>query len=157
MYDLQEEALTEKRGRSRRVATTDEMDEEEKILAGEEDSSQSTILLKQPKCISGGELKFYQLDGLNWMIRLQENGINGILADEMGLGKTIQTISLLAHLACERGIWGPHLIIVPTSTLLNWEMECKRWCRKYAVFIIRLAMQSKLFIFKSDKSNLFCI
>lgn len=26
----------------------------------------------------------------------------GILADEMGLGKTIQTIALLAHLACER-------------------------------------------------------
>jgi SNF2 family DNA or RNA helicase len=29
--------------------------------------------------------------------------LNGILADEMGLGKTIQTISLLAHLACEKG------------------------------------------------------
>lgn len=28
----------------------------------------------------------YQLEGLNWMIRLTENGINGILADEMGLG-----------------------------------------------------------------------
>jgi hypothetical protein len=28
----------------------------------------------------------YQLEGLNWMIKLQENGINGILADEMGLG-----------------------------------------------------------------------
>lgn len=25
--------------------------------------------------------------------------------------KTIQTISLLAHLACDRGIWGPHLIV----------------------------------------------
>ena len=32
----------------------------------------------------------YQLEGLNWMIRLQENGINGILADEMGLGKLSQ-------------------------------------------------------------------
>jgi hypothetical protein len=31
--------------------------------------------------------RYYQLDGLNWMIRLEENGINGILADEMGLGK----------------------------------------------------------------------
>jgi len=40
----------------------------------------------------------------------------------MGLGKTIQTISLLAHLACEKGIWGPHLIVVPTSVMLNWEM-----------------------------------
>ena len=41
--------------------------------------------------------------------------LNGILADEMGLGKTIQTIALLAHLASEYGIWGPHLVIVPTS------------------------------------------
>ena len=27
-----------------------------------------------------------------------------------------------------RGIWGPHLIVVPTSVMLNWEMECKKWC-----------------------------
>ena len=39
----------------------------------------------------------------------------------MGLGKTIQTIALLAYLAVERGKWGPHLIIVPTSVMLNWE------------------------------------
>ena len=44
------------------------------------------------------------------------------------VGKTIQTIALLAHLVCERGIWGPHLIIVPTSVLLNWEYELKKWC-----------------------------
>jgi len=30
---------------------------------------------------------FLTFEGLNWMIRLQENGVNGILADEMGLGK----------------------------------------------------------------------
>ena len=40
----------------------------------------------------------------------------------MGLGKTIQTIALFAYLACEKGNWGPHLIIVPTSVLLNWEV-----------------------------------
>ena len=38
------------------------------------------------------------------------------------------TISLLAYLACERGEWGCHLIIVPTSVMLNWEMELKKWC-----------------------------
>ena len=38
----------------------------------------------------------YQLEGLNWMLRLQEHGVNGILADEMGLGKTLQSISVLA-------------------------------------------------------------
>lgn len=46
----------------------------------------------------------------------------------MYIGKTIQTIALLAHLVCEKKIWGPHLIIVPTSVLLNWEYECKKWC-----------------------------
>lgn len=59
---------------------------------------------------------------------MYEKRLNGILADEMGLGKTIQTISLLAHVACEKGAWGPHLIIVPTSVLLNWEMELKKVC-----------------------------
>jgi len=45
-----------------------------------------------------------------------------------GLGKTIQTIALLAHLACARGVWGPHLVVVPTSVMLNWEAEFKRFC-----------------------------
>ena len=47
--------------------------------------------------------------------------------------KTIQTIALLAHLACDRGIWGPHLIIVPTSVLLNWEMEFKKFLPGFKV------------------------
>lgn len=45
----------------------------------------------------------------------------------MGLGKTIQTISLLTWLACEQRIWGTHLIVVPTSVMLNWEMEFKKF------------------------------
>ncbi|KKY36346.1 putative helicase swr-1 [Diaporthe ampelina] len=58
---------------------------------------------------------------------------NGILADEMGLGKTIQTIALLAHLACTHEVWGPHLVIVPTSVMLNWEMEFKKWCPGFKI------------------------
>ncbi len=50
-----------------------------------------------------------------------------VASSQMGLGKTIQAISLLAHLACEEGVWGPHLIVVPTSVMLNWEMEFKKW------------------------------
>uniref|UniRef100_A0A183BRV5 Helicase domino n=2 Tax=Globodera pallida TaxID=36090 RepID=A0A183BRV5_GLOPA len=75
-----------------------------------------------------GDLREYQLVGLDWLVTLYEKNLNGILADEMGLGKTIQTIALLAHLACARAVWGPHLIIVPTSVILNWEMELKKWC-----------------------------
>ena len=43
-------------------------------------------------------------------------------------GKTLQTISLLAYLAAYKGIWGPHLVVVPTSVILNWETELKRFC-----------------------------
>lgn len=55
------------------------------------------------------------------------------MQDEMGLGKTIQTIALLAHLACEKEDWGPHLIVVPTSVMLNWEMEFKKWCPAFKI------------------------
>jgi E1A-binding protein p400 len=77
---------------------------------------------------NGELLRPYQRDGLDWLVSLHDRRLNGILADEMGLGKTIQTISLLAHLAAARCVWGPHLVVVPTSTLLNWESEFRRWC-----------------------------
>lgn len=80
-----------------------------------------------------GTLREYQHVGLDWLASLYNNGLNGILADEMGLGKTIQTISLLAYLACEKRIWGPHLIVVPTSVILNWEMEFKRWLPAFKI------------------------
>jgi SNF2 family DNA or RNA helicase len=32
----------------------------------------------------------YQMSGLQWMVSLYNNHLNGILADEMGLGKTVQ-------------------------------------------------------------------
>ncbi|KAF8271030.1 SNF2 family N-terminal domain-containing protein [Lactarius quietus] len=70
---------------------------------------------------------------LQWLASIHSRNLNCILADEMGLGKTIQTIALLAHLACDRGIWGPHLIVVPTSVLLNWEMEFKKFLPGFKV------------------------
>ncbi|KAF8940082.1 swr1 complex component [Dissophora ornata] len=79
------------------------------------------------------QLREYQHVGMDWLANLYSNGLNGILADEMGLGKTMQTIALLAHLACEHGVWGPHLIVVPTSVMLNWEMEFKKWCPGFKI------------------------
>lgn len=52
----------------------------------------------------------------------------GILADEMGLGKTLQSISVLAYMHEYKHISGPHIILVPKSTLSNWLNELKRWC-----------------------------
>jgi helicase SWR1 len=80
-----------------------------------------------------GTLREYQHYGLDWLAGLYNNHINGILADEMGLGKTIQTIALLAHLAVDHGVWGPHLVVVPTSVMLNWEMEFKKWCPGFKI------------------------
>jgi ATP-dependent helicase STH1/SNF2 len=42
---------------------------------------------KQPSMLKGGQLKEYQIKGLQWLVSLYNNNINGILADEMGLGK----------------------------------------------------------------------
>jgi ATP-dependent DNA helicase len=81
---------------------------------------------RQPKYVTGGTMRSYQLEGLEWLISLYENGINGILADEMGLGKTIQTIALLAYL-WEMKSYGPFLIAAPLSTTSNWVEEFKKW------------------------------
>ncbi|XP_063378529.1 helicase domino, partial [Cydia fagiglandana] len=83
-------------------------------------------LLKHP-------LREYQHVGLHWLATMHARALNGILADEMGLGKTIQTIALLAHLALERQDWGPHLVVAPTSVVLNWEMEFKKWCPAFKI------------------------
>ncbi|TFK26333.1 hypothetical protein FA15DRAFT_667636 [Coprinopsis marcescibilis] len=93
----------------------------------------STSQIISPPSLLRGILRPYQQSGMEWLASLHTNNLNGILADEMGLGKTIQTIALLAHLACDHGIWGPHLIIVPTSVLLNWEMEFKKFLPGFKV------------------------
>jgi DNA helicase INO80 len=80
----------------------------------------------QPKMLTA-QLKEYQLKGLNWLVNLYEQGINGILADEMGLGKTVQSISVMAYLAETHNIWGPFLVIAPASTLHNWQQEITRF------------------------------
>ncbi|XP_038991665.1 ISWI chromatin-remodeling complex ATPase CHR17-like [Hibiscus syriacus] len=116
------------KGRGRHASKITEEEEDEEYLKEEEDGlSGNTRLVTQPSCIQG-KMRDYQLAGLNWLIRLYENGINGILADEMGLGKTLQTISLLGYLHEYRGITGPHMVVAPKSTLGNWMNEIHRFC-----------------------------
>ncbi|KAI9745132.1 MAG: hypothetical protein M1818_001410 [Claussenomyces sp. TS43310] len=67
-------------------------------------------------------LKDYQLVGLNWLALLYKHNLSCILADDMGLGKTCQVIAFLSHLV-GTGVSGPHLVIVPPSTLENWLRE----------------------------------
>ncbi|EMD41348.1 hypothetical protein CERSUDRAFT_109939 [Gelatoporia subvermispora B] len=82
---------------------------------------------KQPSLLVGGTLKDYQIKGLQWMVSLYNNKLNGILADEMGLGKTIQTISLITFLIEVKKQRGPYLVIVPLSTMTNWSGEFAKW------------------------------
>ncbi|KAK2742337.1 putative DNA helicase ino80 [Myotisia sp. PD_48] len=89
-------------------------------------TSLGDVEVSQPKMLNC-QLKEYQLKGLNWLVNLYEQGINGILADEMGLGKTVQSISVMAYLAEVHNIWGPFLVIAPASTLHNWQQEITRF------------------------------
>ncbi|CAN0907835.1 Chromatin-remodeling ATPase INO80 [Linum grandiflorum] len=86
-----------------------------------------TSTVQTPKLFNGS-LKEYQLKGLQWLVNCYEQGLNGILADEMGLGKTIQAMAFLAHLAEEKNIWGPFLVVAPASVLNNWADEISRFC-----------------------------
>ena len=106
--------------------------ENESVTADDSKEVPQKVHTEVPSLLRG-ELREYQHYGLDWLASLYANNTNGILADEMGLGKTIQTIALLAHLAVDRAVWGPHLVVVPTSVILNWEMEFKKWCPGFKI------------------------
>ncbi|XP_045609642.2 SWI/SNF-related matrix-associated actin-dependent regulator of chromatin subfamily A containing DEAD/H box 1 homolog [Procambarus clarkii] len=96
-----------------------------RIVSGEEDAGIS----KQPTSLNPSmQLKSYQLIGLNWLVLMHEQGLNGVLADEMGLGKTVQAISFLSHIKEAENPDEISLIIVPSSTLDNWARELELWC-----------------------------
>ncbi|CAK3980235.1 Lymphoid-specific helicase [Lecanosticta acicola] len=97
---------------------------------------------KQPELVTGGLMRTYQLEGLDWLTSLYENGLNGILADEMGLGKTIQTISFLAFLK-DKGVHGPFLIAAPLSTTSNWVAEFQKWTPKIPVVLYHGSKQER--------------
>lgn len=78
----------------------------------------------QPSILNSNfKLADYQLVGLNWLVVMNQEQTNGILADEMGLGKTIQVIAFLAYLKETGRAKYPHLVVVPSSTLDNWDQE----------------------------------
>ncbi|KAK6201142.1 SNF2 family N-terminal domain-containing protein, partial [Scheffersomyces amazonensis] len=84
----------------------------------------------------------YQMKGLQWMVSLYNNKLNGILADEMGLGKTIQSISLITYLI-ERKHEDKFLVIVPLSTITNWTMEFEKWAPSVRVIVYKGSPQQR--------------
>ena len=104
----------------------------------------------QPSILKGGDLKEYQLSGLQWLVSLYNNNLNGILADEMGLGKTIQTIALLAYIMEVKKVNGPFLIVVPLSTLSNWVNEASKWCPDIIKVVYKGTPNERKKIFKEE-------
>ncbi|XP_065602350.1 lymphoid-specific helicase isoform X1 [Cyrtonyx montezumae] len=100
------------------------------------------VPFQQPKIFTGGVMRWYQVEGMEWLRMLWENGINGILADEMGLGKTIQCIATIA-LMVERGVPGPFLVCGPMSTLPNWMSEFKRFTPEIPLMLYHGAQQER--------------
>ncbi|ANB14004.1 Isw2p [Sugiyamaella lignohabitans] len=127
---------------SRRRKTEREEDAELLHEEEEEEEDKTTVFTESPAFIRG-TLREYQIQGLNWLISLHENSISGILADEMGLGKTLQTISFLGYLRWVRGVEGPHIVIVPKSTLDNWSREFAKWTPEVSVFILQGDKESR--------------
>ncbi|KAJ5947705.1 hypothetical protein N7466_000720 [Penicillium verhagenii] len=148
LKELAASVRRQQRNQAERYGEDEEMEEEEEedeeianseIDEADQDPNKKTIdyyavahrireeVTEQPSILVGGQLKEYQIKGLQWMISLYNNNLNGILADEMGLGKTIQTISLITHIIEKKRNNGPFLVIVPLSTLTNWNIEFDKW------------------------------
>ncbi|KAI6702738.1 hypothetical protein NL676_011874 [Syzygium grande] len=68
-------------------------------------------------------LKPHQVEGVAWLIRRYNLGVNVVLGDEMGLGKTLQAISLLSYLKVSRVSSGPFLVLCPLSVTDGWVSE----------------------------------
>ena len=129
-------------GAERRRRT--EQEEDAELLKDEKRGGQAqTVFRDSPSFVQNGKMRDYQVAGLNWLIGLHENGIAGILADEMGLGKTLQTISFLGYLRHFCNITGPHLIVVPKSTLDNWNREFAMWTPEVNVLVLQGAKEER--------------
>ncbi len=112
--------------------------EDEAVLAG----LLGFVRIDKPPLPNGlhAMLRPYQHDGYAWLAFLYAHRFGACLADDMGLGKTIQTICLLAAiregcLKAAREVKGPHLVVVPTSLLFNWEQELARFAPEFKVHV----------------------
>ncbi|KAJ8969543.1 hypothetical protein NQ314_001695 [Rhamnusium bicolor] len=132
-YNLREERKREE-DRAREVIKNARVEDDEYHKNSIEEQTYYSIahtvhelVTEQASIMINGMLKEYQIKGLEWLVSLYNNNLNGILADEMGLGKTIQTIALITYLMEKKKVNGPFLIIVPLSTLSNWVLEFEKW------------------------------
>lgn len=89
--------------------------------------------IRQPRGLNA-KLRPYQKEGIKWLNFLDDFKLGGCLADDMGLGKTLQVISFIKHLKAKNKNKKPHLIILPTSLIFNWNAEVEKFCPSLKVF-----------------------
>ena len=82
-----------------------------------------------------GQLRPYQLRGLEWLAFLTRLGLGACLADDMGLGKTIQLIALWLHERQSGSSPGPTLLVVPMSLVGNWRREIERFAPSLRIMV----------------------
>ncbi|KAJ7615437.1 SNF2 family DNA-dependent ATPase [Roridomyces roridus] len=119
-----------RRRRSTKAVVVEDSAEEE----GDADATVEESAFTQPPLVTGARLKDYQLEGLQWMVSLYDQGLSGILADEMGLGKTLQTIAFTAYLR-QQNFARPIMIVCPLSVLHNWADEYQKFAPGMPVLV----------------------
>lgn len=99
--------------------------------------SRMTKLEHQPSYVTNGELREFQLKGLNFLALNWTRANNVILADEMGLGKTVQSVSFLSWLRNDRAQEGPFLVVAPLSVIPAWCDTFNHWAPdlNYVVYL----------------------
>lgn len=80
-----------------------------------------------PSFLQNGELKEFQVKGVNFMAFNWVKNRNVVLADEMGLGKTVQTVAFMNWLRHVRRQQGPFVVVVPLSTMPSWAETFDNW------------------------------
>ena len=90
-----------KKGSRGKKGRMTEAEEDAAMLKSAQSKRKVIRLDKQPMILASHcKMHPYQLEGLNWLIRLHCNGINGILADEMGLGTYSRVMTALSDTHC---------------------------------------------------------
>ena len=112
-----------------------------------------TVIDYKPTKALKAKLRPYQLDGVKWLLKHQNNGLGACLADDMGLGKTLQVIAALLYTKeqmpdteasptgqaqdAQLSMFASNyeedlqplkaLIVVPSSLVFNWLAELKKF------------------------------
>ena len=98
-------------------------------------------------------LRDYQMQGYQWMVRLDNWGAGACLADDMGLGKTVQALAFLLH----KREAGPSLVVAPKSVVPNWAAEADRFAPSLKVTVLNEIQDRKAALESAGAGDLFVV